>query len=212
MSGSSSGRRADHRLATDLALRRAAFILFAERGYAATSTDDIARAAGVSPRTFFNYFAAKEALFFLPEQPLAGVLAASIGARPAGEDPVRSVTVASIELFRLIETVIATDRDLGLTSLRLMLTDPDCRPFLERRRDLAERTMWQSLVSRGVSPADLSCRAIVAAVVAAGWVALAAWVECDGLESLGALLARCLLGLPEPARLAAGVLGEASGS
>ena len=195
-------------MATGLALRRAAFSLFAERGYAATSTDDIARAAGVSPRTFFNYFAAKEALFFLPEQPLAAVLAASIGARPAGEDPVRSVTVASLELFRLVEKVMAADRELGLASLRLMLTDPDCLPFLERRRDLAERTIWQTLVGRGVSPADLSCRASVAAVVAAGWVALAAWVEGDGQESLSALLARCLLGLPEPTRIAAGVLGE----
>ncbi len=46
--------------ATERAMREAALRLMSERGYDATSTDDIARAAGVSPRTFFNYFDSKD--------------------------------------------------------------------------------------------------------------------------------------------------------
>ena len=53
--------------ATERAMREAALRLMSERGYDATSTDDIARAAGVSPRTFFNYFASKDAVVLLPE-------------------------------------------------------------------------------------------------------------------------------------------------
>jgi AcrR family transcriptional regulator len=39
---------------------RIAMDLFVERGYAAVSVDDIADAAGVSARTFYRYFTAKE--------------------------------------------------------------------------------------------------------------------------------------------------------
>ncbi|MGE0552919.1 MAG: helix-turn-helix domain-containing protein, partial [Gemmatimonadales bacterium] len=43
-------------------LREAALRLFAERSYAATTIDDIARAAGVTVGTVYRYFADKAAL------------------------------------------------------------------------------------------------------------------------------------------------------
>ena len=46
------------------ALIDAALALFARQGFDATPTDQITQAAGVSPRTFFRYFATKESVVF----------------------------------------------------------------------------------------------------------------------------------------------------
>ncbi|GAA3644702.1 hypothetical protein GCM10022237_00190 [Nocardioides ginsengisoli] len=46
------------------AIVAAAFRLFAERGYDATSVDDIAAAAGISRSTFFRLFGSKETVIF----------------------------------------------------------------------------------------------------------------------------------------------------
>lgn len=57
--------------------------LFAERGYDSVSVDDIAAAAGVSARTFYRYFVAKEDLLWLFPQRQGERVHALLAEQPA---------------------------------------------------------------------------------------------------------------------------------
>jgi AcrR family transcriptional regulator len=57
--------RLESKARTRMALARAAIRLFEERGYAETTVEAIAEAAGSSPSTFFRYFATKEDVLFI---------------------------------------------------------------------------------------------------------------------------------------------------
>jgi AcrR family transcriptional regulator len=68
-------------------IRRAAFRLFAERGYDGVTTEEIAAAAGVSPRTFFRHVPTKEELLLAPVRHGGAEVVALLKQRPAGESP-----------------------------------------------------------------------------------------------------------------------------
>jgi AcrR family transcriptional regulator len=68
-------------------IRRAAFRLFVERGYDAVTTEEIAAAAGVSPRTFFRHVPTKEELLLAPVRHGGAAIVSLLEQRPVGEAP-----------------------------------------------------------------------------------------------------------------------------
>src|SRR5699024_10856544 len=101
---------------THEALQQAALALFAEQGYAATGTAQVAERAGVSEMTLFRHFPTKEALILADSfDPL---MAETVRERPADESPMRALTEgirvalaqienADVEALRLRVRIIA---------------------------------------------------------------------------------------------------------
>jgi len=97
------GRRERKKLETRRALREAALRLVAERGPDQVSVEDMAEAADVSVRTFFNYFSSKEeALFGWDDDALAGITAAVVD-RPANEAPFKALRAVIRGFFDGVE-------------------------------------------------------------------------------------------------------------
>ncbi|MFI5960370.1 TetR family transcriptional regulator [Cryptosporangium sp. NPDC051539] len=131
-----TGLRERRRLATAAEIEAAAFALFERQGSEHTTVDDIAAAAGVSPRTFFRYFPTKEdavlgvkrSFFdavsdFLPSGDLtfgglAGATASALGAFSAGEH-------APLRLMMRVRCLCKADGNLRSASL--VLDAEQCR-------------------------------------------------------------------------------------
>ena len=65
----------------------AAFRLFIERGYDAVTTEEIATAAGVSPRTLFRHVPTKEELLLAPVRHGGAAIVNLLEQRPSNEPP-----------------------------------------------------------------------------------------------------------------------------
>jgi AcrR family transcriptional regulator len=101
MSGESLRDRQRAQIRADI--RRAAFRLFVERGYDAVTTEEIATAAGVSPRTFFRHVPSKEELLLAPVRYGGAAIVNLLEGRPAGESPDVALINAIITRTRSFE-------------------------------------------------------------------------------------------------------------
>ena len=75
-------------------LEQAALELFAERGYARTTVEEIAARAGLTERTFFRYFTDKREVLFSGSGGLEALIVDRIEAAPASIAPMTAVTAA----------------------------------------------------------------------------------------------------------------------
>src|SRR5690242_19011631 len=113
-----TGMRERKKQQTREALRRAAWELFAERGYDATTLADIAEAAGVSTRTIFAYFPSMEDIVFCEFESMQESLGVALANRPAGQDALGALRdfIVSTAHEKVegegIERVIAADETL----------------------------------------------------------------------------------------------------
>jgi AcrR family transcriptional regulator len=97
------GLRERKRRQTRERLTRTAVALFLERGFEATTIDDIAAAADISRRSFFHYFASKEDVVFAWQEESTSALIAAVAARPASESMLTAAENAISAMVRQFE-------------------------------------------------------------------------------------------------------------
>jgi AcrR family transcriptional regulator len=89
------GLRERKKQATREALRLAALRLSVEKGWDQVRIEDIAAEAGVSPRTFNNYFASKDEAFLATAYDRGARMQAALAARPA-EEPLWPAVIEAV--------------------------------------------------------------------------------------------------------------------
>ena len=121
------GLRERKKRQTREAITRAAWKLFARRGFDAVTVADIARAAKVSEKTVFNYFPAKEDLVFGAGMQRTAALIDAVRARPPGDsivEPFRRWTMDYLDRVEHdpVESTTAVPRlVMGSDQLRVRL-------------------------------------------------------------------------------------------
>lgn len=168
--------RARKKAATKRSIQEHALRLFVEKGYDATTVDEIAAAAGVSHMTFFRYFPRKEEVVEYDEyDPLIEEL---IVARPPDEPPL----VALHQAIRVgLEQVLGADREALLIRTRLILDNPVLRSRNLVAQDTTRELFARALARRAgrVEP-DLAATVQASAVLGVIGPALTAWATGDG--------------------------------
>lgn len=169
-SGSGRPRASSRRM-----LAEAAGELFLEQTYARTTIDDIARRAGVSRATFFNYFPAKSDLLWLEVDESLDRFAAALAVVDDALAPMDAVLEAVV---RLAEGFGPDRLPLAVTQVELMGTDAELQASgLPRFLELV-RVVAAAIATRiGEDPDALLPRAAATAVVGAAVAAATVWAR-----------------------------------
>jgi AcrR family transcriptional regulator len=190
------GLRERKKARTKAAIQQHAMRLFRERGYPATTVEQIAAAAEVSPSTFFRYFPTKEDVALYDA--LDPVLLEAFRAQPAELGPVQALRGAMRAVLAeppAEELAMQQERDRLIRSvpeLRARMLDEFAKSLQLFAEIVAERV--------GRRPDDPAVRTVAGAVIGVG---ISAWYTAgdhanpkDYLAVMDASLAHLEAGLP----------------
>jgi len=168
------GLRDRKKLATREALSWAALRLTLERGLENVRVEDVAAEAGVSPRTFNNYFSSKEQAIVSISVVRAGQRSAALRARPVDEP----LSEALIAVFVAQPAGVGQLSERDKAARRLLLSSPALRGEYLKAQEEIERALAEAIAERtGAKAQDLSSRVLAAAVSGAERAAVAWWLE-----------------------------------
>lgn len=162
---------------------RTGVALFLERGFDATTMDDVAAAAGISRRTLFRYFGSKEELALGHLSGLGDELAAAVRAQPADAD-VWDVLVTAME--QVLPTALAHDDGAARALSRLVETTAALRAaHADKHRSWVD-ALAPAVAERldSVDDPELAARAVVGTVLACLDAATHRWVGTDEPRSV----------------------------
>ncbi|MGO4807635.1 TetR family transcriptional regulator [Arthrobacter sp. 2MCAF15] len=161
--------------------------MFDENGFDATTVDDIAGALGISARSFFRYFPAKEDVVIGDPAPIGMRVRDAAMARPADE-PIWTVLRRA---FDPIEIATPEEVTRGLRTMRVMMSTASLRA-----RNLEKHIAWAALLEpvifeRLAGPEDtrrFRAQTLIHSALSCLDVALAEWTRREAATSVQDLL------------------------
>ena len=163
-----TGLRDRKKQATREALRDAALRLALENGPDNVRVEDIAEAAGVSPRTYNNYFSSREqAIVAAVTAERETRIAAALAAQPSTTPLAEALTEVIIEQY-----MAEHSRD----ALLLITTSPALRAAFLSTTAAIEPPLTAAIATRVTAP-EPTARVLAASVAAAIRVAIELWLQ-----------------------------------
>ncbi|WP_411126219.1 TetR family transcriptional regulator [Streptomyces sp. x-19] len=177
-----TGLRERKKQRTRDALIRAALELFTERGYEATTIDEIAEAVDVSQRTFFRYFANKQDVVFAVQDMVEARFLQELRARPADEPPLPALRGAVLTAWDDIGDAIASviPVDLHMRAFRMIESTPALVAAHLRRSTELEEQIAELIARREGLDVDVDPRPRVLVAAFSGVMRVAGKVWGEG--------------------------------
>lgn len=171
-----AGLRQEKKERTREAIRREAFRLITLAGYDATTCEQIAAAAAVSPATLFRYFPTKEDIVL--QDDYDPMIAEAVRSRPASES-------ALVAVRRGFAGALAAVYQRDLEEIRqrtaLILSVPSLRARSREQLDSLVTQLAQALAERARrAPGDLEIDVAAHVCAAAVGVAVERWARTGG--------------------------------
>ncbi|MFF5471265.1 TetR family transcriptional regulator [Streptomyces achromogenes] len=196
MGGERVGLRELSRRAVREEITEAATALFVERGFEATTVDDIAAAVGMSQRSVFRYFTTKEEIVLGHFALVVDDMPAALRARPAGE-PVWT------SLRRVFDVLVARSEAPGHRQRmapvhRMVFGTPALLAGYLQKLQQTQDAVVAALSERAASadspyaPEDPAPRALAAAAFGCLVAAQHSWIASGGKGSLAGALDRAM--------------------
>ena len=163
----------------------AALDLFERQGYDATTVNQIAEAAGITPMTFFRHFPTKDAV--LVTDPYDPLIAEAVGAQPAELPPLERTRLG---LLAALGDITPTEDTTARRRVALVARSPQLRAAISVGTDATQQAIAGRLVADGTDPLDAAIAA--SACLAATTTALLAWGSAPDDVTLTDLVRRAL--------------------
>ncbi|MFF8970626.1 TetR/AcrR family transcriptional regulator [Streptomyces sp. NPDC014995] len=182
------GLRERKKIKTREAIRAATYALVEEQGYEATTIEQIADRAEVSPSTVFRYFPTKEDIVLTDEYD--PVLVEELRSRPAGEpwpDSLRHV------MREAIRTGVEGDMEVARLRTRLMVEVPAVRSRMMESMSVTGRMLCTAIGERtGRDPDSLEVRIYAMSLIGGLMETSLYWAERGHQDDFTSLVDRTL--------------------
>ncbi|MFJ9740321.1 TetR/AcrR family transcriptional regulator [Streptomyces sp. NPDC101166] len=182
------GLRERKKIKTREAIRAATYALVEEQGYEATTIEQIAERAEVSPSTVFRYFPAKEDIVLTDEYD--AVLLEELRGRPADEpwtDSIRHM------LREAVRTGVEEDPEVARLRTRLMVEVPAVRSRMMESMSATGRMLCTAIAERtGRAPDSLEVRVHAMSLLGGLMETSLYWAENGHRDDFAELVDRAL--------------------